>query len=140
MKHLFLLHLILLMSVSVIIAQNNEGQKGSRVYILQSKKKGAAEVVNDFKEALRSWGYWKVVNTEKDADILIDVNVDTHRGVTWTSWGGKSVSVSATVLSKKKETIWRSHTYKRSPNGSNGFNSGEAVVRKVIAEMKKAFR
>ncbi|GAB3428938.1 hypothetical protein GCM10027516_35810 [Niabella aquatica] len=129
------------MSAPASFAQNKEAQRGNRVYILQSKEKGdIGGVVNDFKEALRNWSYWKVVNSEKEADILIDVNIDTHRGVTWTSWGGKSVSISATVLSKEKETIWRSHTYKRSPNGSNGFNSGEAVVRKVIAEMKKAFR
>jgi len=140
MKHLFKLFLILLIPTSATLAQSREAQKGSRVYILQSKEKGdIAGVVNDFKEGLRDWGYWKIANSEKEADLLIDINADTHRGMTWTSWGGKSVSISATILSKDKETIWRSHTYKRSPNGSNGFNSGGAVVKKVIAEMKKEF-
>src|SRR5690606_39695554 len=57
-----------------------------------------------------------------------------------TSWGGTSYTLVAKLTNKSDEVLWESNTYKSSPNGTNGFNSGRAVVKKLMRDLNKSLR
>lgn len=108
--------------------------KGKSVYVDTEDRELSREVA----EALREWGYWNVVGKAVGADIVMKVHVRVSGGVTWTSWGGKSIALSAEL--KSGGDTWQSPYYKASPNGSNKFNSQKAAVRKLAGGLKKQFR
>lgn len=50
---------------------------------------------------------------------------------------GTSYLLVARLLDKNKEVLWESNGYKSSPNGTNGFNAGKAVAKKLLRDLKK---
>lgn len=115
--------------------------KGSKVYIENdSKNENAQKTVAELEEQLAEWGYWKVVNKKSEADLIIDINVTASKGITATSWGGTSFVLVAKVQDKNDKVFWESNAYKASPNGTNGFNAGTAVVKKFIKDLKKKYK
>jgi len=128
--------LIALLQVAWIMAfaGNDSFKKGSSVYVETSDSELSQEIVS----ALREWNYWSIAGSAGSADIVMRVEVRVSGGVTWTSWGGKSIALSAHL--KSKSDNWQSPYYKASPNGSNKFNSQKAAVRKLVGGLKKEFR
>lgn len=119
------------------LAQN----KGEKVYVeAESTNQNVKEIIEDFKGRLTEWGYWTVTDKKANADFSIRITAETSRGVTATSWGGTSVAGSVELFDRKGKPIWLSDTYKSSPNGSNGFNSKKAVVKKLINALKKKYK
>jgi len=86
---------------------------------------------------LNEWGYRKVVDKEAEAELTLDVEVTVAKGITITSWGGTSYLLAAGLLDKKNEVLWESNGYRASPNGTNGFNAGKAVAKKLLRDLKK---
>ncbi len=106
-------------------------ERGKAVYVSGEPK----EIVQDIKRNLQQWGYWQVVSTRGSADFEMIVRAHGSTGITWTSWGGKSIEVRVELHAGKDE--WHSPGYKASPNGSNGFNSQQAAIRKLMKGLKK---
>ncbi len=128
--------LILIFCCNSLPAQNSMPGKGKTVFVEAGSSDDAKKVASYTRDKLSDWGYWKVVNHKKEADFVLKLEIGTHGGVTWTSWGGKSVEVTATMESKDGKTFWRSKRYKSSPNGSNNFNSANASVNKLVKALK----
>ncbi len=133
MKKIFLIAL-LQVAWAAAFAGNDHFRKGSSVYVETSDSELTQEIVS----ALREWNYWSIAGSAGSADIIMKVDVKVSGGVTWTSWGGKSIALSAHL--KSKSGSWKSPYYKASPNGSNKFNSQKAAVRKLVGGLKKEFR
>jgi len=51
-----------------------------------------------------------------------------------------SYALVAQLIDKGGEVFWESAQFKASPNGTNGFNAGNAVVRKLMRALKKKYR
>ncbi|WP_113652588.1 hypothetical protein [Pedobacter namyangjuensis] len=135
MKYLFSLLLL-----TVFFSDINAQEKGSKIYIENpSKNDNAIKITEELKAKIGEWAYWSVVNTEAQADFKINLTSNTSKGITLTSWGGTSYQLIAKIIDKKGNTTWESNTYKSSPNGTNGFNSGTAVVKKLMRDLKKKF-
>ena len=135
MKYLFSLLLL-----TVFFSDINAQEKGSKIYIENpSKNDNAIKITEELKAKIGEWAYWSVVNTEAQADFKINLTSNTSNGITLTSWGGTSYQLIAKIIDKKGNTTWESNTYKSSPNGTNGFNSGTAVVKKLMRDLKKKF-
>lgn len=133
--------LILTFATHTLFAQSSDAlAKGKNVYVMQTS---ANDNVKDYKDdaiaAIKDWGYWNVVDTKENADIIFDLKADSHKGITITSWGGQTVSLNVALLSKSGEKLWQSETYETSPNGTNGFNGGKGSLRKLIRNLKKKF-
>ena len=127
--------------ISFSYAQSSDVlKKGNSVYIECSS---ANDHAKNLKEQLVSrmgeWNYWKMADNKKDADFVMEVETEASKGITLTSWGGTSVMAKVKLDSKTGETIWESDGFKSSPNGSNGFNSTNAVSKKILRAMKKKF-
>ncbi|HEY0272825.1 MAG TPA: hypothetical protein VGC22_06540 [Chitinophaga sp.] len=115
--------------------------KGKRLYVhLMNTQEHASDVKQHLVAGLQEWGYWKLVDSRKEADVILNLNVQSHRGVTAWSWGGVTVRASATLEDMQGQTIWQSREYKANPNGTNGFNTARATANKIINEMKKQYR
>lgn len=112
--------------------------KDSKVFVENdSKNENAVKTIEELLGRLNEWGYWKMVNDPEDADFKLKVNISASKGITATSWGGTSYELVGKLIDKKGAVIWESNTYKASPNGTNGFNAGKAVVKKLMRDLKK---
>ncbi|RYY57476.1 MAG: hypothetical protein EOO09_02590 [Chitinophagaceae bacterium] len=115
--------------------------KGNKVYIENtSKNDNAVKTADELKERVGEWNYWTVVNSPAEADFVLAAETEVSKGITATSWGGKSYVLTGKIKDKKGEVVWESNSYKSSPNGTNGFNSSKAVVKKMIRDLKKKFK
>ena len=115
--------------------------KGKKVYVeTKSKNENAIKTKNSLAEKLDEWSYWQVVNNPSNADFIINTETTASKGITATSWGGTSYQLIARIVDKSGEVVWESNAYKSSPNGTNGFNSSEAVVKKLMRDLKKKFQ
>lgn len=137
MKLLQLLILLVFCNISLHAQKNLE--KGNKVYVEAGSGEDAKKVASYASEQLSDWSYWKVVKNKKEADLILKLDINTHGGVTWTSWGGKSVQIMAIMETKDGKTLWQSKKYKSSPNGSNNFNSANASVNKLVKGLKNEF-
>lgn len=115
-------------------SQQGSFARGQKVYLTGDSK----EIVEEIRQGLQEWGYWQVVSGADEADFKMNVLVSVSGGVTWTSWGGRSIGLTAVLT--KGEQRWNSPHYKASPNGSNSFNSQRAAVRKLVNGLKKQYR
>lgn len=126
--------------VSVSAQQSSTTTKGNKVFVeSESKNDNAIKTKNELVSRLNEWGYWKVVDKQADADFKLNIETTASKGITATSWGGTSYMLVAKVIDKKGEVVWESNAYKSSPNGTNGFNSSKAVVKKLMRDLNKRF-
>lgn len=115
--------------------------KDSKVFVENSSKnENAAKTTGELVNRLNEWAYWNVVDSPEDADFKINVDISVSKGITATSWGGTSYELTAKLIDGKDKIIWESNTYKASPNGTNGFNAGKAVVKKLMRDLRKKFK
>jgi len=130
------------LTVLQVAAQDNAiFEKGNKVFVKNpSKNENADKASEELINRLREWGYWQVVENEQEADLKIVMDTKASKGITATSWGGTSFELTAQLSDKDDQVQWESNTYKSSPNGTNGFNSGRAVVKKLIRDLKKKFK
>ena len=129
----------LILTLNVTFAQTDGVPgKGKKVYVeTKSKNENAIKVKNTLAEKLSEWSYWKVVDKPSQADFIISTETTASKGITATSWGGTSHQLVAKLMDKDGDVIWESNAYKASPNGTNGFNAGDAVVKKLMRDLKK---
>ena len=121
-------------------AQHALTEQGKSIYIsAANRQESAAAVKEEMVRQLEEWGYWKVVRSRKEADLVLNLNVQTHRGMTAWSWGGVTVRASASLEDPAGEILWQSREYKANPNGTNSFNTAQATVKKIVSEMQKRF-
>jgi len=114
--------------------------KGNTVFVEnKSKNENAIATRQELVLRLNEWGYWKVTDNETSADFKLRMEATASKGITLTSWGGTSYVMVAKLTDKKGEVFWESNAYKSSPNGTNGFNSSRAVVKKLLRDLKKKF-
>ena len=139
-KTIFTLLLSLIIGFSY--AQSSDVLKqGSQVYVeSNSANDHAMKLKDELVTRLDEWGYWKIADNKKDADFVMEVETEASKGITMTSWGGTSVVAKVRLKSKTGETIWESDDFKSSPNGSNGFNSTNAVSKKILRALKRKFK
>ncbi|ANH81980.1 hypothetical protein A8C56_14275 [Niabella ginsenosidivorans] len=138
------LRTVVLLITLLVIGNTIKGQQflqqGSKIYVSSvNKQEHAGTVKDEMIRQLEEWGYWKVVRSKKEADLVLDLNVQTHRGMTAWSWGGVTVRAAASIEDPSGETLWQSREYRANPNGTNGFNTAQATVRKIVGEMQKRF-
>lgn len=132
--------LVLLIAVSTWASGQDQAlQKGNAVYIEANKSDVGQSAAQELASALKEWGYWNVAGSKSSADFIIKLDSKVSGGVTWTSWGGKSVALSASMVSKKGDQLWQSEYYKASPNGANGYNSQSASVKKLTKAIRRKF-
>ncbi len=137
-KYLICLYLFFVMGYSN--AQQAALQAGNKVFVANnSKNENAINTAQQLQEELKEWGYWQLVGKKEDADFQISLDITASKGITLTSWGGTSYTLVAKLLDSKGDVMWESNAYKSSPNGTNGFNSGKAVVNKLIRDLKGKF-
>ncbi|MEP6464677.1 MAG: hypothetical protein ABJB05_00165 [Parafilimonas sp.] len=135
-----ILSVLLLATTFFSFAQDAALKKGNTVFVQQiSANDNVKDYTNDFANELQDWGYWKITSSKDNADFIIDLNFDSHKGITLTSWGGESVMVSAKFHTKSGDKLFQTETYQASPNGSNGFNGGKSSIKKLIRGLKKHF-
>lgn len=142
-KNLFILVVILLSLPSMGISQasSTTPKEGSSVYVSGvSKNEDAINAADKLVGDLKEWAYWEVKSTKDEADFVLKVDIKTSKGVTLTSWGGTSYSLIAQIIDKSGDVLWESSEYKASPNGTNGFNAANAVVKKFVRALKKKFK
>lgn len=132
---------LFLLSIVSVSAQTTRLEKGSKVFVKNtSKNENAIKTADEAALRLKEWAYWNVVNNKSEADFTLQVETTVSKGITATSWGGKSYTLVAKIMDKKDEVVWESNAYKSSPNGTNGFNSSRAVVKKLMRDLKKKFK
>ncbi|MCE7063585.1 hypothetical protein [Dyadobacter sp. CY343] len=131
--------LILILFPLLDATQDEALQKGKSVYVESNKTDVGKSAGEELKSALEEWGYWKVTSSKSEADVILKLDTKISGGVTWTSWGGKAVALSASFVTKDDREIWQSEYYKAAPNGANGFNSQSASVRKLVRGLRKKF-
>ncbi|MCF2518376.1 hypothetical protein [Dyadobacter sp. CY351] len=130
---------LLMLPATLSFAQEEVLKKGNTVYVEVNKTDVGKSAAQELKTALQDWDYWKVASSKAEADFVLKLETKISGGVTWTSWGGKGVALSASLQSKDNDEIWQSEFYKASPNGMNGFNSQSAAVKKLIKGLRKKF-
>lgn len=115
--------------------------KDRKVFVENSSKnENAVKTTDELLNRLNEWAYWKVVDNPENADFKLNVDISASKGITATSWGGTSYELTAKLIDKEDKITWESNTYKASPNGTNGFNAGKAVVKKLMRDLKKKFK
>ena len=141
MKH-FILGFAFSLAIGMAGAQDlSIASKGKKVYVENtSKNDNAVKTAGELKERLGEWSYWTVVSSPAEADFVLAAETEISKGITATSWGGKSYILTGKIKDKKGEVVWESDSYKSSPNGTNGFNSSTAVVKKMMRDLKKKFK
>jgi len=132
----------LLLFITQVSAQENSLlAKGNKVFVEnKSKNENAIKTQEELVSRLKEWGYWTVVDREADADFKLNMETTVSKGMTAFSWGGTSYVLIAKLINKSDEVIWESNAYKSSPNGTNGFNSSRAVVKKLMRDLNKKFK
>ena len=138
----YMLLLVLFLAVMHVAAQDKGVfAKGNKVYVENpSKNENAEKDSEELVSRLKEWGYWQVVDNQQEADLKIVMDTKASKGITATSWGGTSFELTAKLTDQNDEVLWESNTYKSSPNGTNGFNSGRAVVKKLMRDLNKKFK
>jgi len=132
----------LLVFVTGVSAQDNSlPAKGNKVFVEnKSKNENAIKTQKELVSKLKEWAYWNIVDREADADFKLNMETTASKGITATSWGGTSYVLIAKLIDKNDEVLWESNAYKSSPNGTNGFNSSRAVVKKLMRDLNKKFK
>lgn len=124
MKHIFAL--LLTIATVNIQAQTVSPllKRDAKVFVV-SLDKGA---VIHGQDALREWNYWKVVDKQDDADII--VNFKIHRVFSYSFKGYAEVSNAKThdVLLKTKSynTTWKLNNH--------SFNGKKVVVNRLVTD------
>lgn len=142
-KNLFILVIILLILPYIGVSQSalTTPEKSSKIYVAGvSKNEDAINAVDKLVDDLKDWSYWEVKSAKDEADFILKIDIKTSKGVTLTSWGGTSYSLIAQIIDKSGDILWESSQYKASPNGTNGFNAANAVVKKFMRALKKKFK
>lgn len=140
MKVLYITFFALFLTLTLNAQEKHSFAKDSKVFVESSSKNENVMKTNDeLKSYLREWGYWGVVDSENESDFTLETEVTASKGITAVSWGGTSYVLIAKLVDKSGEVVWESNAYKSSPNGTNGFNSGKAVVKKLMRDLKKKF-
>jgi len=137
MKPIFLT--LTMLCSTIVFAQEQVFKKGNTVYVEANKTDVGKSAAQELKTALQEWDYWKVASSRGEADFVLKLDTKISGGVTWTSWGGKSVALSASLMTKGNDEIWQSEFYKASPNGMNGFDSQSAAVKKLVKGLRRKF-
>ncbi|SFT14912.1 hypothetical protein [Sphingobacterium wenxiniae] len=143
MKANILIIAILLLSLPYIgISQETAlPQKGSKVYVAnESKNDESIQATNKLIDDLKEWAHWEIKSTKESADFILKADIKTSTGVTLTSWGGTSYTMVVQITNKEGKSLWESAQYKASPNGTNGFNAANAVVKKFMRAVKKKIK
>src|SRR5690606_31033595 len=132
----------LIIGISNVSAQEEAlFAKGNKVFVeSKSKNENAIKTQEELVTKLKDWAYWNVVDKETDADFKLCMETSASKGITATSWGGTSYVLVAKLMDKNDKVIWESNAYKSSPNGTNGFNSSRAVVKKLMRDLNKKFK
>lgn len=139
-KILMTIAVLLFLNNRIAIAQKTAGQKGTKLYVnLTNKDDHTEDVKAQVIKQLQQWDYWKLTSTKNNADIILLLNVQTHRGMTAFSWGGVTVKASATLKDASGNTLWQSKTYKANPNGTNGFNTARSTANKIVTALQNHF-
>lgn len=138
----YMLLLVLFLAVMHVAAQDKGVfAKGNKIYVENpSKNENAEKASEELVSRLKEWGYWQVVDNQQEADLKIVMDTKASKGITATSWGGTSFELTAQLTDQNDDVLWESNTYKSSPNGTNGFNSGRAVVKKLMRDLNKKFK
>jgi len=132
---------LLLITFNLSAQENTLFAKGNKVFVEnKSKNENAIKTKEELVSRLKEWAYWNVVDREADADFKLQMETTASKGITATSWGGTSYTLVAKLTNKTDEVLWESNTYKSSPNGTNGFNSSRAVVKKLMRDLNKKFK
>ena len=141
MKRYTIAAFLILFIGQVFAQQANVLRKGNKVFVEnKSKNENAIKTAEELHDRLKEWSYWEVVPNEAEADFKVNLETTASKGITLTSWGGTSYVLVAKLQDKGGEILWESNAYKSSPNGTNGFNSGRAVVKKLMRDLKKKFK
>lgn len=124
-----------------LFGQRSELQeKKEKLFIeIDSKNEQVLKTAEELSERLSEWNYWHLVSSPDESDLRMRLHVEASKGITATSWGGTSYALHAKIIDQKGEVIWESTTYRASPNGTNGFNAGKAVVKKLIRDLKRKY-
>src|SRR5690606_10956297 len=141
--NVFMLTVVCLLLPYVGMSQDSSKvpQKGSKVYVIgESKNEDAMKAIDRLIDELKDWAYWEVKPTKDEADFVLKADIKASKGMTLTSWGGTSYTLTAQIIAKGGNDLWESAQYKASPNGTNGFNAGNAVVKKFMRALKKKFK
>ena len=138
----YLFSIIFLLTTLCVSAQEIAlFKKGNKVFVEnKSKSENAIRTQEELVSRLKEWAYWNVVDREIDADFKLQMETTASKGITATSWGGTSYTLVGKLTNKEDEVLWESNTYKSSPNGTNGFNSSRAVVKKLMRDLNKKFK
>lgn len=133
--------LCFLLIAGVLFAQGNEVQEQKENLFIEvnSKNEQVLKTADELSERLKEWNYWHLVSAPEQSDLQMRVHIEASKGITATSWGGTSYALSAKIIDQKGEVLWESTTYKASPNGTNGFNAGKAVLKKLMRDLKKKY-
>ncbi len=135
--------MIIFMLLSVQIGFSQQAtltQKGRKVFVVGvSKSEGAVKTVDRLIDELKDWSYWEVTADKAEADFVLQVDVTASKGITATSWGGTSYALVAQLIDKEDQVFWESPQFRASPNGTNGFNAGNAVVKKLMRILRKNY-
>ncbi|WP_118194408.1 hypothetical protein [Albibacterium indicum] len=141
MKAIYLIVSAVLLFLNVQAQERDVFEKGNKVFLESSSKNENAIKTNDeLLGYLQEWGYWTVAENKTESDFTLITDVTASKGMTAVSWGGTSYSLIAKLVDENGEVLWESNAYKSSPNGTNGFNSSRAVVKKLMKDLKKKFK
>ena len=141
MKAIYLIVSAVLLFLNVQAQERDLFEKGNKVFLESSSKNENAIKTNDeLLGYLLEWGYWTVAENKTESDFTLITDVTASKGMTAVSWGGTSYSLIAKLVDENGEVLWESNAYKSSPNGTNGFNSSRAVVKKLMKDLKKKFK
>lgn len=141
MKAIYLIVSAVLLFLNVQAQERDVFEKGNKVFLESSSKNENAIATNEeLLKYLQEWGYWTVTDNKTESDFTLITDVTASKGITAVSWGGTSYSLIAKLVDENGEVLWESNAYKSSPNGTNGFNSSRAVVKKLMKDLKKKFK
>jgi len=107
-------------------------EKGNKVFIEipdEASRAGERYFVN----ALKEWGYWKVVENINEAHFIIVFNIDKKAMLDKTA--------NVTFKTREEKQFKKSDTYRASTNAFNGYNAFKAVANKIVEKyLKKEFK
>lgn len=128
----------LILSIGLLSAQTSFPEAGKKIYINEDEEvKESIEVKVEMVSQLQEWGYWTIVDNQKEADLIMTIPIITKRGMTATSWGGLTLTANAEIADASGQHIWKSKKYKTSPTMYNGYSPVKAGIGKLVKEMKK---
>jgi len=105
--------------------------RGNWVYI-EARSPASVDGAAYLIEAIQDWKYWKVVPNSKDADMIIELKVDSDEGLE------KSAFVE--VKDRENRLLSKSVSYRSGTDGYNGYNAYRGIATKLVNEyFKKEF-